>query len=136
MDTCVLSELIRPKPQRRVVDWIEAQDESPLYLSVITIGKIQKGVARLPDSARKEKLVNWLDEELLERFKGRVLGIDLAVARQWGDIQAVCELRGHKMPVVDALIAAIALAADMTIITRNEQDMVASGAKIFNPWTV
>ena len=88
----------------------------------------------MPGSARKEKLVTWLDEELLERFKGKILGIDLTVARQWGDIQAACELRGHKMPVVDALIAAIALVFDMTIITHNEQDMIASGAKIFNPW--
>ena len=134
IDTCILSELVRPKPHRRVVDWVKAQDESRLYLSVITIGEIQKGVAKLPASARKEKLVTWLDEELLERFKGKILGIDLTVARQWGDIQAACELRGHKMPVVDALIAAIALVFDMTIITRNEQDMIASGAKIFNPW--
>jgi predicted nucleic acid-binding protein len=129
-----LSELVRPKPHHRVVEWIKAQDESRLYLNVITIGEIQKGVAKLPASARKEKLVTWLDEELLERFRGKILGIDLTVARKWGDIQAACELRGHKMPVVDALIVAIALVFDMTIITRNEQDMVASGVRIFNPW--
>jgi predicted nucleic acid-binding protein len=134
IDTCVLSELVRPKPHRRVVDWIDAQDESRLYLSVITIGEIQKGIAKLPASSRKEKLVTWLDEELEERFKGKILGIDSTVARKWGQIQAACELRGLKMPVVDALIAAIALVSDMTIVTRNEQDMAASGAKIFNPW--
>ncbi|MGD9252257.1 MAG: type II toxin-antitoxin system VapC family toxin [Desulfobacterales bacterium] len=134
IDPCVWSELVRPKPHRRLVGWIEAQDESRLYLSVITIGEIQKGIAKLPASSRKERLVTWLDEELVERFKGKILSIDLTVARQWGHIQAACELRGLKMPVVDAFIAAIALLSDMTIVTRNEQDMAASGAKIFNPW--
>lgn len=134
IDTCVLSELVRPKPHRPVIDWVKAQDESRLYLSVITIGEIQKGITKLPSSAKKEQLVAWLDKELLSRFKGKILEIDLTVARKWGDIQANCEARGHKMPAVDALIAAIALVSDMTIVTRNEQDMVASGAKIYNPW--
>lgn len=134
IDTCVLLELVRPKPHRLVVGWVKAQDESRLYLSVITIGEIQKGIAKLPSSPKKKRLAAWLDEELLERFTGRVLGIDLTVARKWGDIQASCERRGKTLPAVDAMIAAIALVFDMTIVTRNAQDMASSGAKIFNPW--
>ena len=136
IDTCVISELVRPKPYRRVVNWVKAQDESSLYMSAITVGEIQRGVAKLPSSSKKRRLAAWLEKNLLERFKGRILGIDVQVALKWGDIQASSEKRGRMLPAIDALIAASAIAYDMTIVTRNEQDMDASGAAILNPWNI
>ncbi len=135
LDTCVISELVKLESNRNVVSWIGEQREESLFLSSITVGEIQKGISLLNEDARKKnRLQSWLDDELPERFRNRILSIDVKVARKWGEIMASAKKRGRKMPVVDSLIASIGLAFDMTVVTRNVRDMETSGVKLFNPW--
>lgn len=117
-----------------MVDWVREQDEEWLYLSVITLAEIQKGVTRLVDSRRKRQLQEWLDVDLRERFRNRLLDVTPQVATLWGRIQGEEGRRGRTPPVLDSFIAATALAFDAAVVTRNEDDMKGSGVKIVNPW--
>ncbi len=134
LDTCVISELIKPKPSSKVIKWLRSCQEESLFLSSLTIGEIQKGISKLPDSRKRKKLQIWLDSELTQRFDKRIIGIDFKVAQKWGEIQASSEIAGVKMPVIDSLIASIGLLYDMTVVTRNTADMKNSGVRLFNPW--
>ncbi len=134
LDTCVISELIKPKPSSTVTKWLRSCQEENLYLCSQTIGEIQKGISKLPDSRKRKKLQSWLDSELIQRFDKRVLGIDFKVAQKWGEIQAASEIAGIKMPVIDSLIASIGIVYDMTVVTRNTGNMKNSGVRLFNPW--
>lgn len=84
LDTNVISELVAKRPNKKVVAWVRSMDEENLFLSVITIGEIQKGIEKLPDSGRKDELAAWLNNELLARFKNRLVEIDAAVMMTWG----------------------------------------------------
>jgi predicted nucleic acid-binding protein len=134
LDTCVISELARQSPQAGVVKWIQASSETNLYLSVLTSGELRKGVERLPASRHKYELDVWLTQAILNRFASRVLPLDLRVAQAWGTLAAQLELKGRKMPSIDALIAATALSYDLTLVTRNVADFAQSGLAIINPW--
>jgi predicted nucleic acid-binding protein len=134
LDTCVISELIKPKPSSKVTKWLRSCPEESLFLSSLTIGEIQKGISKLPDSRKRKKLQSWLDSELTQRFDKRILGIDFKVAQKWGEIQASSEIAGLKMPVIDSLIASIGIVFEMTVVTRNTADMKNSGVRLFNPW--
>lgn len=134
LDTCVLSEFTRRQPQEQVVRWLSQADEETLYLSVLTIGEIQHGIERLEDSPRKEQLRTWLVEDLIARFSGRILPLDIRTMIRWGELMARLERQGQKMPAIDSLIAATALAYDLILVTRNLSDFVNSGVKLFNPW--
>lgn len=105
LDTCVISELIKPQPNRSVVSWLQSQTENDLYLSVLTFGEIEKGIEKAANEARKSKLKLWVEEDLKQRFKGRILAIDLDVCTKWGEIQARTELLGKPVPSIDGLIA-------------------------------
>ncbi len=135
LDTCLVSELIKKKPEPRVVEWVRGQPEERLYLSVLTPGELQKGIAKLADQQRAKKLQAWLDDELLERFAGRILDVTPAVARIWGRIQGEAERTGRRMQVIDSLIAATALNLGASMVTRNVDDVEASGVEVVNPWT-
>ncbi len=134
LDTCAISELIKPRPHPPVVEWLGSADESALFLSVLTIGELQKGVERLPDSAKKTQITDWIHRDLLIRFRERILTINPQIALTWGRIQAQAELNRQAMSVIDGLIAASALTYDWTVVTRNVADMKASGVKILNLW--
>lgn len=135
LDTCVISELVKTKPDLRVVQWIRSQDEENLFLSVITIGEIQKGISKLPDGRKKkQQLQNWLNTELQERFKDRILEITIGTARIWGQVLGACEKKGVILPAIDSLIASQGIFHKMTIVTRNVSDMKPSGVQLFNPW--
>ena len=88
LDTCMISELTRPVPDARVLTWIESAEESALYLSALTIGELEKGIARLPSSARRRKIESWVRGDLADRFAGRVLAVDVVVTERWGQIRA------------------------------------------------
>ena len=133
LDTCVISELVKNSPDKNVLDWLRSTPAERLYLSVITIGEIRKGLLKLPDSKRKDLLTNWLDS-LLEDYKNRILTIDLTVAENWGSIQGKAEKEGNSMPSIDGLIAAIAYTHNLAIVTRNVNDFKPSGIPIKNPW--
>jgi len=134
LDTCVISELIKPQPNQSVVEWLNSQNEEDIYLSVLTIGEIQKGIAKLPDSIRKDNLQNWLDNDLQQRFYGKIFDINYEVASTWGKIQGKAEKEGKKMSVIDSLIATTGIFFDCVIVTRNVSDIDVSGCEILNPW--
>jgi len=134
LDTCVLSELVRPKPEPAVVEWVETQAEDRLYLSALTLGEIEKGIAKLKDARRKEKLRTWLEDDLRRRFAGRWIDVTPEIARIWGRIQGEAELAGRKIPVIDGLIAASALHLGFRVVTRNEDHFRASGVEVVDPW--
>lgn len=136
LDTCVVSELVSKMPHAGVVGWVDGEDEHDLFLSVITIGEIVKGIAKLPESARQQELRHWLKAALLPRFRDRILPIDVAVITVWGALTAGLEQQGRKMPAIDALIAATALHGELSLVTRNESDFRHAGVQLVNPWTL
>ncbi|MDQ7016899.1 MAG: type II toxin-antitoxin system VapC family toxin [Gammaproteobacteria bacterium] len=134
LDTCVISEVIRPKPNKSVIQWLQKQDESALYLSVLTFGEIEKGIKKSSDEIRKNRLRLWLENDLKQRFKGRVLPIDLRVASKWGEIQGASEIVGKPLPAIDGLIAVTGLINHCVVVTRNISDMQQSSVELYNPW--
>ena len=134
LDTCVVAELIKPAPDKAVVRWLQSQDERNLYLSVLTIGEISKGIEKVADVQRKKKLHLWLIDDLGSRFNGKVLPVDEQVAVTWGQVQGRAEGHGKTMPAIDGLIAATGLVFDMIVVTRNISDMEESGVALLNPW--
>jgi predicted nucleic acid-binding protein len=134
LDTCVVSELVARQPDPGVVRWVDSIDEEKLYLSVITIGEVKKGIEKLPESRRKAQLGAWLQDDLLIRFQNRILPIDTGVMLVWGEFTADLEKRGRMMPAIDSLIAAIALRGELQLVTRNEGDFEHTGVLVTNPW--
>ncbi len=134
LDTCVLSEFTRRKPEPKVIHWMESIDEEMLYLSAITIGEIQRGIERLPESARKTDLLVWLNNSLVKRFGERILPLDAQAMLLWGSLTARMEASGQPMPVIDSLIVATALQHNLVIATRNVADYLPCGVQLINPW--
>lgn len=134
IDTNVISEITRPRPNARVVKWIEDTEESLLYLSVLTLGEIRKGVYLLPEGRRRASLNAWLENDLSLRFSGRILPIDMSVADQWGRISAKASATGSPIPVIDGLLAGTAIHYDLTIVSRDETFSAIEGVELFNPW--
>lgn len=134
IDTCVLSEVVRPRPNRGVVAWMESCDEDSLFLSVLTLGEIQKGIEKLTPGKRRNTLQVWLDRDLRGRFLGRVLDVDAEVAFTWARVQAALEKSGTPLPTIDGLLCATALAHNLTVVTRNTVDFQPSGASTYDPW--
>lgn len=134
LDTSAVSELVRPKPEAKVVRWIDEREEGSLFLSVLIFGELHKGIALLPDGPRKNKLRNWVDEDLMLRFDGRILEVNLEVAAEWGRLQAHAAGRGEPVPVVDSLIAATAVVHHLTVVTRNVKDFARCGVSVHDPW--
>jgi predicted nucleic acid-binding protein len=132
IDTNVLSELRRKQADARVVAWVQARPRQSLYLSVLSLGEIRKGIEGVVDVAFRQTLTDWLEVELTNYFIGRLLDIDAQVADRWGRVQAST---GRTLPVIDGLLAATALQHDLTLVTRNTKDFEGLGVQIVNPWT-
>lgn len=134
LDTNVISELVATKPNLQVVNWIDCLDPDDVYLSVITIGEIRKGIEKLPESKRRARLLAWLVDDLLLRFDEHILNLDVDVALTWGELTGRLARSGMSLAAVDSLIAAIALTHNCSLATRNESDFKATGVVIVNPW--
>ncbi len=134
LDTNIISELVKPKPEANVTEWIENTDESLLYLSVLTLGEIRRGIAALPQSRRRATLEAWLDKDLRARFEGRILVIDQEVADRWGLLTAAARHSGIVLLVIDGLLAATALEHNLTLVTRDTGQIPSMGVAVFNPW--
>ena len=134
LDTCVLSEFTRRKPEQKVVHWVDSIDEDKLFLSVITIGEIQHGIVRLPESHRKNDLLVWLNNELIKRFDQRIIPVDTPTMLLWGNLIAKMESTGQPMAVMDSLIIATALQNNLIVATRNVSDFLPCGVQVINPW--
>ena len=134
LDTNIISELVKPKPEVNVTEWVENTDESLLYLSVLTLGEIRRGIAALPQSRRRATLEAWLDKDLRARFEGRILVIDQEVADRWGLLTAAARNSGKVLPVIDGLLVATALEHNLTLVTRDTGQIPSMGVAVFNPW--
>jgi toxin FitB len=132
LDTNCVSELVRPTPEPRVLEWVDSTDEAILYLSVLTLGEIRKGLASLPQGKRRTRLETWLEVDLQARFAGRIVPIDSAIADRWGSIAAEARRKGKALPVIDGLLAATALHHNLTVVSRNASDF--PSAQVLNPW--
>lgn len=134
LDTCVISELVSKKPTPKVVEFVDSLDPEDVYLSVITIGEIVKGIEKLPSSNRRTGLQAWLNDDLLVRFEGNIVPLDIDIMVEWGRITARLELAGKTMPAIDSLIAATVLDRKMSLVTRNVSDFEGTDLEIVNPW--
>jgi predicted nucleic acid-binding protein len=134
LDTCVISDLVARQPAPGVVQWVDSIDEGKLFLSVITIGEIKKGIEKLVAPDRQKLLSEWLEDELLVRFRDKILPIDTSVMLVWGKLVAELEKQGKPMPAIDSLLAATALHGGLALVTRNEDDFAHSGVAVINPW--
>lgn len=131
VDTNVLSELRRREPDPGVAGWFSARPASTLYLSVLTLGELRKGVEGLPAGERRLRLLDWLEVELPAYFSGRILGVNLAVADRWGRLQAEAQ---RPLPAIDSLLAATALEQGLSLVTRNTRDFAFPGLEVIDPW--
>lgn len=131
IDTNVLSELRNRKPDPMVVAWMQVRPRQSLYLSVLSLGEIRKGIEGVADPAFRQTLTDWLEVDLANYFVGRLLGIDERIADRWGRVQARA---GRTLPVIDGLLAATALHYDLTLVTRNTKDFEGLGVQLVNPW--
>jgi predicted nucleic acid-binding protein len=134
LDTCVISETMKPEPDARVLAWVDGLNEAEVAVPALVLGELRRGVELLPDSARRAALSLWLDQ-LEARFAGKVVSFDAATARRWGLLSARMTRQGTPLPVIDGLLAAHALTLDAVLATRNIQDFVATGVTILNPWS-
>jgi toxin FitB len=135
LDTCVISELTRRSPNQNVADWPNGQADESLFLSILTIGELRKGIALQTDEKRKEALIHSVSA-ILRRYGGRVLIIDGPVIDHWAHMQANAKRTGVVLSAVDSLIAATALSHDLVVVTRNLHDFAATGAQLLNPWDI
>jgi toxin FitB len=134
LDTNVVSELVRPNPDANVIAWVRAGDETCFYLSVLSFGEIRRGIERLPQGPRRERLRLWLEIDLTDRFKGRILEIDRRVAEIWGMIMARGAAASVRLPTIDTLIAATAERHGMVVATRNLRDFAFAAIAAISPW--
>lgn len=135
IDTNVLSEYNRSGgPDPGVKHWLETTDRQSQFVSVITLAEIQKGIELLAEGKRRAQLEQWLRQDLETWFSGRVLPVDRRTAMRWASLVAHRSQTGRPLPTIDSLIAATALAYDLTIVTRNTKDFEGTGATTFNPW--
>lgn len=134
LDTNVISELIARTPNQQIVDWIDSLDPETVYLSVITIGELRKGIEKLAPSQRKDELTLWLETDLLSRFAEKLVDITVDVMLVWGELTGRLERTGKPMAAIDSLIAASVLEGKYTLVTRNEDDFQGTGVPLVNPW--
>lgn len=134
LDTCVLSELQRPKANARVRAAVEAVPDGDLFLSVLTVGELTQGIAQLPAGKRRRSLERWL-LDLETRFAAHILPIDAEVARRWGQLNAKLRRDGRPVPAIDGLLAATALAHGLHLMTRNTRDFEPTAVPLLNPWS-
>ena len=131
LDTNIVSETVRRTPNKAVIVWLDRLPGEALFVSVLTLGEIRKGIETLADRRRREKLRIWLEHELPEWFEGRVLPVDLAVADRWGRLLAEV---GRPVPTIDSLLAATALHHELRLVTRNAGDFNYPGLQVINPF--
>jgi predicted nucleic acid-binding protein len=134
LDTNVVSEWAKPRPNPGVIEWLDEVDEDEVFLSVVTFAELRRGIERLAAGARRKRLDRWLGEDLPSRFDGRIAPVDGAIADEWGRLVARHETAGRPIHALDALIAATAQIHGFTLVTRNVADFKLSVKSLLNPW--
>ena len=136
LDTCVLSELVKPQPNEGLIAWLGGQTAHDLHLSSLTIGELNKGISKLAQGKRKSHLENWLNTQVITSFEGRIHPVSTAIAFNWGVYQAEAEALGKPIPLMDSIIAATAKKQNLLLVTRNIKDMENCGVKLLNPLVI
>lgn len=136
LDTNVISEPTRKRPDARVQQWLAAQPDEGLFLSVITIGELRQDILMLGPGKKRRDFLRWLETEVKSAFSGRILPIDDAVMERWAELGAKAKKAGRGFKSMDALLAATALAHGFTLATRNISDFAGTGVALLNPWEV
>ncbi len=134
LDTNVVSEWVKPRPDPGVIAWLAQADEDRIFLSVITLAELRHGIERMADGNRRRRIDAWLREELPLRFEDRVLAVDDAVADVWGKVMARREAQGRRMGLMDGFLVATAQVHALTVVTRNTADFASSVPAVLNPW--
>lgn len=134
LDTNVLSEVTKPRPEGRVLEWLDGLDEDRTLISVVSIAEIRRGVALMDNGRKRDALVEWLARDLPQRFERRVIPVDERVALAWGDLMGGAKRSGRGMSSMDGLIAATAIAHDLALATRNTKDFEGFGIELIDPW--
>ena len=134
LDTNVISEWVKPKPHAGVIRWLAEADEDRVFISVISIAEVRRGLERMPKGARRDRIEVWMREDLFARFEGRILPVDVAVAQEWGVTIEKARSCGITVSVMDAFLAATARAHDLKLVTRNTKDFRGLGLRLFDPW--
>jgi predicted nucleic acid-binding protein len=134
VDTCVLSEWKRRSPDPNVLKWLEALPYDDMFISILSLGELEKGILRLPDAERRAALEGWL-RELEETFASHILPLSSGEIRAWAELSAATEAAGATVPAIDGLITATARAHRLAVATRNVGDMLPTGVPLLNPWT-
>jgi predicted nucleic acid-binding protein len=135
LDTSLVSEWVKPRPNSGVVQWLGGVDEDRVYLSVITLAEIRHGIERMALGARRSRLDSWLKTELLLRFEGRIFSVDTEIADAWGEIMAHTQSQGRPMGAMDAFFAATAQIHKLTLVTHNVSDFQSTAVHLLDPWT-
>ena len=130
IDTNIISETIKTTPNKGVLKWFNSTPSYALFISVITIGEIRKGIEIVKNDTKKSELVSWLDFELRPWFGNNIISIDQSIAERWGYISA-----NTRVPAIDGLIAATAMVSNLTLVTRNTKDFIIPGLEVINPFT-
>jgi predicted nucleic acid-binding protein len=135
LDTNVLSEVTKPRPEGRVLKWLDGIDEDRAFISVVSIAEIRRGVALMDTGRKRDALAEWLARDLPQRFEHRVIPVEEPVALAWGDLMGLAKRSSRGLASMDGLIAATAIAHDFTLATRNTKDFEGFGIDIIDPWT-
>lgn len=135
LDTNVVSEWVKPRPNADVVAWLAEANEEDVFISVCTLAELRFGVASMPKGKRRDQLDQWVGSDLPARFDGRIVSIDIPIADAWGDIQARARRKGSVIGAMDGLIAASAEVYQMILVTRNTRHFEAAGTTMLNPWS-
>ena len=134
LDTSVVSETTRPQPSAMVLGWIAAQAGETLFISAITIGELRRGALVLAAGKKRNALLRWIETGIKADFAGRILPVDTAVMERWAELQIATQKVGRRLPLMDSLLAATALAHGLTLATRNLADFQAAGVPLLDPW--
>lgn len=135
VDTNVVSEWVKPRPNPGVVAWLAGTDEDQVFLSVVTLAELRHGVERLAAGRRQKQLRAWLENDLPARFEGRVLSIDAAIADACGKLVAKSEAAGRSLEAMDAFLAATAEVHQLTLVTCNTRHFHSIWKALLNPWS-
>lgn len=134
LDTNVVSETTRPQPSAAVLNWLSAQNAESLFISVITLGELRRGALLLAAGKKRKALLRWIETGIKAGFAGRILPVDARVMERWAHLETTTAKTGRRLPVMDRLLAATALAHDLTLVTRNVADFQASDVPLQDPW--
>ncbi|MGH6934211.1 MAG: type II toxin-antitoxin system VapC family toxin [Dongiaceae bacterium] len=134
LDTNVVSEFVKARPSPQLALWLDATSEDELYLSVVTVAELRFGIESMPRGQRRDALMIWLYDQLIQRFERRILAVDQAVAEAWGVVMGRARKAGRPMAAMDGIFAASSEVHGLTLVTRDARDFQGAGISLLSPW--